>query len=323
MKQYRAICFDFDYTLGDSTDSIVAGFQYGFEKLGHPIPDRETVRGTIGYLLEDAYTLLTGDEDGERRAQFRAYFLEVAKPRQREETTLFPGAAELLRELHSRGVRLGIVSTKSGDTIEYIMNRYGLGDCLEVILGSYDVTRHKPHPEGILTRHGADGGLPGGVSLLWRYGAGRRGGPAGRGGLYGRPQRHHSGGGFSELALPVRGPGPEGAGGGHRPPCPTVGRGWPVSLENPPQTAEGKRKTAWTAVPGGFVFEKSDQADHQGEDHKQQGHHLVILASLESQVLALFLDRKVSTPPAMAPDRPALLPDWSMTTAMRIRPHTT
>ena len=24
--KYRAICFDFDYTLGDSTDSIVAGF---------------------------------------------------------------------------------------------------------------------------------------------------------------------------------------------------------------------------------------------------------------------------------------------------------
>ena len=23
--KYRAICFDFDYTLGDSTDSIVAG----------------------------------------------------------------------------------------------------------------------------------------------------------------------------------------------------------------------------------------------------------------------------------------------------------
>ena len=52
MKHYSAVCFDFDYTLGDSTDSIVAGFQYGFERLGHPIPDRETVRGTIGYLLE-------------------------------------------------------------------------------------------------------------------------------------------------------------------------------------------------------------------------------------------------------------------------------
>ena len=59
--KYRAICFDFDYTLGDSTDSIVAGFQYGFARLGQPVPDRETVRGTIGYLLEDSYTMLTGD----------------------------------------------------------------------------------------------------------------------------------------------------------------------------------------------------------------------------------------------------------------------
>lgn len=150
MKAYRAICFDFDYTLGDSTDSIVAGFQYGFARLGQPVPDRETVRGTIGYLLEDAYELLTGDGDPDHKAQFRAYFLEVAKPRQREETTLFPGAAELLRGLRSRGVRLGIVSTKTGETIEYIMERYGLKDTLEFVIGSYDVTRHKPHPEGIL-----------------------------------------------------------------------------------------------------------------------------------------------------------------------------
>ena len=56
MPPYRAVCFDFDYTLGDSTDSIVAGFQYAFPILGFPSPDRETVRGTIGYLLEDAYT---------------------------------------------------------------------------------------------------------------------------------------------------------------------------------------------------------------------------------------------------------------------------
>ena len=150
MKPYRAICFDFDYTLGDSTDSIVAGFQYGFAKLGWPVPDRETVRGTIGYLLEDAYALLTGDRDPARQAQFRAYFLQVAKPRQREETTLFPGAEELLRTLHARGVRLGIVSTKTGETIEYIMKRYGLLDTLEFVIGSYDVTHHKPHPEGIL-----------------------------------------------------------------------------------------------------------------------------------------------------------------------------
>ena len=126
--KYRAICFDFDYTLGDSTDSIVAGFQYGFTRLGWPAPDRETVRRTVGYLLEDAYTLLTGDRDPEHRAAFRPLFLEASMERQRRETTLFPGAPELLRELKNRGV---------------------LGE-LDLIIGSDRVKRHKPDPEGLL-----------------------------------------------------------------------------------------------------------------------------------------------------------------------------
>ena len=150
MQPYRAVCFDFDYTLADATDSIVAGFQHGFTKMGWPAPDRETVRGTIGYLLEDAYTMLTGDSDPARRAQFRPLFLEVAKERQRRETVLFPGAEELLRALHGHGVKTAIVSTKRGDTIQYIMERYHLLDQLEFVIGSEDVHAPKPDPTGLL-----------------------------------------------------------------------------------------------------------------------------------------------------------------------------
>ena len=150
MKPYRAVCFDFDYTLGDSTDSIVAGFQYAFEQMGWPIPDRETVRDTSGYLLEDAYTMLTGDENPEHRAQFRPLFLSVAKERQRRETVLFPGAAELLRGLKAHGVPAAIVSTKRGDTIAYIMDRCGVGDTIASIVGSEHVHRPKPDPQGLL-----------------------------------------------------------------------------------------------------------------------------------------------------------------------------
>ena len=147
--RYRAVCFDFDYTLGDSTDSIVAGFQHGLTKLGWPAPDRETVRKTVGYLLEDAYTLLTGDESEENRAAFRPLFLEVAMERQRKETKLFPGAAELLRELKSRGVKLGIVSTKRSDTLEIILENHGVLKELEFVIGSDRVSKHKPDPEGL------------------------------------------------------------------------------------------------------------------------------------------------------------------------------
>jgi len=147
---FKAVCFDFDYTLGDCTDSIVAGFTHGLTGLGWPAPDREAVRGTVGYLLEDSYTMLTGDSDPEHQARFRALFSEVAVERQRRETVLLPGAEELLRGLKAQGAKLAIVSTKRGDTIEIILGRFGLAETVDLVIGSADVTRHKPDPEGLL-----------------------------------------------------------------------------------------------------------------------------------------------------------------------------
>ena len=158
---FKAVWFDFDYTLADCTDSIVAGFQHGLTGLGWPAPDREAVRRTIGFLLEDAYSMLTGDLDPERQARFRALFSEVAVERQRQETVLLPGGEELLRGLKERGVRIAIVSTKRGDTIEMILDRLGIADTVDLVVGSADVVRHKPDPEGLLSALGQLGVEPG------------------------------------------------------------------------------------------------------------------------------------------------------------------
>ena len=56
---------------------------------------------------------------------------------------------ELLRALHSRGVKTAIVSTKRGDTIQYIMERCKLMDQLEFVIGSEDVHAPKPDPQGL------------------------------------------------------------------------------------------------------------------------------------------------------------------------------
>lgn len=147
---YQAVCFDFDYTLADCTDSIVAGFQHGLTGLGWPAPSREAVRKTVGFLLEDAYAMLTGDLDPAHQAQFRALFSEVAVERQRQETVLLPGGKELLRKLRDRGIQTAIVSTKRGDTIEIILERLGVADTVELVVGSADVKKPKPDPEGLL-----------------------------------------------------------------------------------------------------------------------------------------------------------------------------
>ena len=147
---FKAVCFDFDYTLADCTDSIVAGFQHGLTRLGWPSPDRETVRKTVGFMLEDSYSMLTGDLDPARQAEFRALFTEVARDLQIKDTVLLPGGEELLRGLKEHGVKTAIVSTKRGDTIQFILERLGLDDTVDIVIGSADVTRHKPDPEGLL-----------------------------------------------------------------------------------------------------------------------------------------------------------------------------
>ena len=60
---YQTVLFDFDYTLGDSTGPIVAAATAAAMDMGWPAPDREAVRLTIGYTLEDGTPLNLSDKD--------------------------------------------------------------------------------------------------------------------------------------------------------------------------------------------------------------------------------------------------------------------
>lgn len=146
---YRAVLFDFDFTLADASQAIVAGFQHGFACMGHPKPDPDAVRGTIGLPLEDAYTLLSGDGDEARRKEFRLYFSQVAVPMQIEVTRMFPGAEALLRALKDAGVPAAIVSTKRADTLCRVLEKRKLLELLTAVTGSEMVQHQKPDPEGL------------------------------------------------------------------------------------------------------------------------------------------------------------------------------
>ncbi len=147
---FQGVFFDFDYTLGDATEAIVAGFLYAFEKMELPEPQREAVRHTIGMTLEDGYTALTGDNRPERRALFRQLYTEKAAPLQVETTRLFPGAAELLSALKEAGIPAGVVSTKRTDTLEAVLEARGVGQYLVSLTGGDKVDRPKPDPQGLL-----------------------------------------------------------------------------------------------------------------------------------------------------------------------------
>lgn len=158
--QYKAVFFDFDYTLGDGTEAIVAGFRYAFERMGWPEPGYDEVRRTVGMTLEDEYTFLTGDADVQQRARFRALYTEKAGPMQVETAQLCPGAHELLAALARAGIPAGVVSTKRSTTLRAILEARGVLPLLASITGGDQVSRPKPDPEGLLAAIAAQGLTP-------------------------------------------------------------------------------------------------------------------------------------------------------------------
>ena len=136
---YKAVIFDFDYTLGDATDAIFAGFRHGFSVMGYPEPDGETVRHTVGMLLEDAYTQLTGDATGREERRFGRSFPPWRGPCRRRHAPC-EGAGAFARAAGS-GVATAVVSTKHTETLESIFAQHGLLDVFSFVIGGDKVRR--------------------------------------------------------------------------------------------------------------------------------------------------------------------------------------
>lgn len=147
---YKAFIFDFDYTLGDTTDGIVLSANYALQKAGHEPLDKETIRKTIGMSLEDTYVHLTGDRSEAHKKQFVHLFREKADYIMTDHSIVYPEAAGILPILKKNGYRLAIVTTKYRYRIEEIFKKYGLVDLVDIIVGSNDVSKPKPDPEGLL-----------------------------------------------------------------------------------------------------------------------------------------------------------------------------
>lgn len=147
---YKAVVFDFDYTLGDSTPGIVQSANYALQKLGYPQQETEAIRKTIGLTLQKTFAVLTGSGDPALAQGYADYFHELAAQVMTDNTTLYPDALRVLAALRQQGCRTAIVTTKAHRTIQRIVDRFGAGPLLDAVIGGDDVSKEKPDPEGLL-----------------------------------------------------------------------------------------------------------------------------------------------------------------------------
>lgn len=146
----KAVIFDFDYTLGDSTNGIVLSANYALEKLGYANRSLEEIKKTIGLSLKETFRALTKNDSEDEAEKFAALFREKADIVMTENTKLYEGVKEVLRKLKEQGLQTAIVTTKFHYRIDAILSKFDATDLIHLIVGSDDVKVEKPDPEGLL-----------------------------------------------------------------------------------------------------------------------------------------------------------------------------
>ncbi len=146
----RAVIFDFDYTLGDTTDGIVEAFNYAFSEMGLPHQAREDIKKTVGLTLHEAFYILTKNDSRAAADTFFDNFQVAAKRTLAPSASLYENTLPTLEYLLRRGCRLGIVTSKHRHQIVDIFDKFGITEKFSVIIGAEDITNFKPDPEGLL-----------------------------------------------------------------------------------------------------------------------------------------------------------------------------
>ena len=150
MIKYNTFIFDFDYTLADATPGIVKCVNYALEQAGLKSESTDNIRKTVGMALPEMFCELTGIDDDKMAEQFKSDFLKLADDIMTECTSLLPDTISILTQLKQHGYNTAIVSTKLRYRIDDALQKFGIQNLIDIIIGLEDVTVPKPSPEGLL-----------------------------------------------------------------------------------------------------------------------------------------------------------------------------
>ena len=112
MEQERAVIFDFDFTLADSSLGVFECINSGLKAIGLEPATYEEVCTTIGLSLPETLVALKGEEARELSRRFHMHFLRKADEVMVDLTKVYPETARTLQYINGKGYLVGVASTK-------------------------------------------------------------------------------------------------------------------------------------------------------------------------------------------------------------------
>ena len=147
----KLVIFDFDGTLGDTRHNIVVTLQRTMSLMGLPLRSESECASTIGLTLEDSFRTMYPEIDEIKAKECVATYRDIFYQSIEELTpNLFEGVSDTLARLHAMDIKMSIASSRSSPSLLLFLRNMTIADYFGVVLGSDNVTRHKPEPEPVL-----------------------------------------------------------------------------------------------------------------------------------------------------------------------------
>jgi len=147
-RTWRAVLFDLDGTLADTVQLILRCYRHTMRThLGEELPDARWL-ARLGTPLRDQ--LREFARDAEEAARMLETYVTFQNGLHDEVVRAYPGAVETVQALGGNGTALAVVTSKHRGIAQRTVERCGLGDRFDLLVGADDVTRGKPDPEPVL-----------------------------------------------------------------------------------------------------------------------------------------------------------------------------
>lgn len=152
----EGLIFDLDGTLIDSVGVYYVMMESVFERLHWPRVSREAMRKAIkddGFEWGLVLPAGSGRSEEELIAEARVVIRDMYPRVFEDEVEMVPGAEHLLKKLHERNVKLGLVTSTLGRFIEFKLiplKKRGLSELFQSVITLDDVKNRKPSGDPLL-----------------------------------------------------------------------------------------------------------------------------------------------------------------------------
>lgn len=145
MSKLKAVFFDVDGTLLDTTEFIYQAFEHSLEQHGHEILERDDMKKMMGYSLEDCYRNFISEDTVEHLVETHRSFqmenYELSEP--------YPHTHKTLEALHKKGFQIAAITSRSRYSAEETLEAAEIIPYINYFIGFEDVVNPKPDPEPI------------------------------------------------------------------------------------------------------------------------------------------------------------------------------